>query len=1092
MNSDNLDNNSETIATNINKEIGKELNQKIKGKTSFQKFTADDWKRIEVKCDPFTKHVYDVLMSLVDDQVIENMETKLIACGNTIYNNEIRPKLQADEMLSVKLPAKLKIKDKKEKKKNKKQSKKKKGMTKEEIIEQQRVEKIKNNLIEVFDIFNKTGESILAYRSRFVEVKLIGLMKQISNLLNLDRGDIAEKKKEAFELICGTNKAIESARTFENVSKQALEDITYLNKLLMKRVDFSVKTMLTKIPRLALSTEYDFLFPKTSVSPYPSQKELVNKVMSNKEALVFFISMIGTGKTTMIAPLAKYIEHQQIQSNAMGSNVKHELLFACSVEPVRHQVALLAYNCSIKFGIASSNTKKFRVINHFSTTDENRKLVVADLSMALELLKNAKQNNTHYTLFIDEPTVGADQPNHPISRLVVQLLEEAPKITILSSATMPRAEEIPDLVKIYKTNHLHGKIEEVISLESKIGCQVFNEQRITIAPHVNCMNKEQLKVQIEKIESMPFLRRIYTPLMMYHLYDKMINNGIKKKLLPNLEEIFIKPSNLSQGNIEKIGIELLDILYKHGTDKSIKNITMLEDVHVEDFKKEDNDESDEDSDEDIFEDNNEEEEDMKENIELKRIFTKQAHYYIGGCLIACEDPVNFALEKASKLLDILNSEKIGGLKRFVKDYETKMQEYENNLNKFNQRHNIKDEDFQKSDKNSAAYGFHDGNRIKVKTTSGKKRNNEFEKNTKIDDMKEQEGIIRPTFKFPYQFQINTLPFLKLFSPAKLKKIERTTVRTPFIDCEYDLGVSDDITLLLLCGIGIYTHNTNVLTDLYLEKVLAYAEEGSLAFLISDDSICYGANYPFGHVIIEDSFALKHSIGTMFQLWGRAGRMGKSWSAHAHFTGKQSEKRFLEYLKGKIDKGTKMEADNLTQVYHNIVKERKSIRKVLTVKHEEIARLEKISNQAKEKKLREKEMKKVSISVKQKVVKKSEEQLEKERRNEELLNRIKRNTKGKPYMPENNTGNQFAVIRKSKAELEKEEKELDTKWKRGSRNDNDDGNDNKGSWRSNFKRNDKEYKKNYKPQSNWRKGGDKIDITSIFKSNKGSYVPPGAK
>ena len=1081
--------NSETIAININKEIGKELNQKIKGKTSFLKFSADDWKRIEVKCDPFTKHVYDILMNLVDNQTIEKLDTKLIGCGNTIYNDEIRPNLQSNDILSVKLPVKLPITEKQENKENKKNKKnKKKSMSKKEIIEQQRVEKIKNNLIEVFNIFNKTGESILAYRSKIVEIKLIGLMKQISNLLNLDRINISEKKKEAFELICGTNKAIESARTFDNVSEQAVEDIIYLNKLLIKKVEFSIKTMLTKIPRLSLSTEYDFLFPKTSVSPYPSQKELVNKVMTNKEALIFFISMIGTGKTTMIAPLAKYIEKQQIKSNVNNLNIKHELLFACSVEPVRHQVALLAYNCSIKFGIASSNTKKFRVINHFSTTNENRQLVIADLSMALELLKNAKQNNTCYTLFIDEPTVGADQPNHPISRLVVQLLEEAPGMTILSSATMPRANEIPDLVKIYQTNHPHGKIEEVLSLESKIGCQVFTEQRTTIAPHVNCMNKEQLKVQIEKIESMPFLRRIYTPLMMYHLYDKMINNGIKKEMLPNLEEIFIKPSNLSQGNIEKIGIELLDILYKYGTDKSIKNITMLEDVQVEDFEKEQDIENDDnnESDEDIFETENVEEEEIKESIDLNRIFTKQSHYYIGGCLIACEDPVNFALDKASKLLDILNSDKIGGLKKFVKDYDNKVQEYDNNLNKFNQRHNVKDEDFQKSDKNSAAYGFHDGTRIKIKTSSGKKRNNEFEKNTKINDMKEQEGIIKPSFKFPYQFQINTLPFLKLFSPNKLKKIERSTIRTPFIDCEYDLGVSDDITLLLLCGIGIYTHNTTALTDLYLEKVLAYAEEGSLAFLISDDSICYGANYPFGHVIVEDSFALKHSIGTMFQLWGRAGRMGKSWSAHAHFTGKLSEKKFLEYLKGKIDKGTKMEADNLTQVYHNITKDRKSIRKVLTKKHEEKVRLTEITKKSAEK------LEGMSTdSIKHKVISKSEKQLEKERRNEELLTKIKKNTKGKLYKQENNTGNQFAVMRKSKAELIKEEIHEDAKYNNNNNNNNNNNSNNKSSsWRSNFKSNDKDT--NYKPQSNWRKKGPNIDIASIFNLNKNKYIPPDAK
>jgi hypothetical protein len=207
-------------------------------------------------------------------------------------------------------------------------------------------------------------------------------------------------------------------------------------------------------------------------------------------------------------------------------------------------------------------------------------------------------------------------------------------------------------------------------------------------------------------------------------------------------------------------------------------------------------------------------------------------------------------------------------------------------------------------------------------------------------------------------------------------------------------------------------------------------------------------------------------------------MGKSWSAHAHFTGKLSEKKFLEYLKGKIDKGTKMEADNLTQVYHNITKDRKSIRKVLTKKHEEKVRLTEITKKSAEKL---KEM--ATDSVKHKVSSKSEKQLEKEKRNEELLNKINKNTKGKLYKQENNTGNQFAVMRKSKAELIKEEIHEDAKY-------NNNNNNKSSSWRSNFKRNDKDT--NYKPQSNWRKKGPNIDIASIFKLNKNKYIPPDAK
>ena len=76
-----------------------------------------------------------------------------------------------------------------------------------------------------------------------------------------------------------------------------------------------------------------------------------------------------------------------------------------------------------------------------------------------------------------------------------------------------------------------------------------------------------------------------------------------------------------------------------------------------------------------------------------------------------------------------------------------------------------------------------------------------------------------------------------------------------------------------------------------------ASNGQLAYIVSDDSMCYGVNYPLNHVMIFDEMANQRSMGAIFQLIGRAGRVGMSWVANAYL----EEKTFLR-LKELFERG----------------------------------------------------------------------------------------------------------------------------------------------------------------------------------------------
>ena len=111
-------------------------------------------------------------------------------------------------------------------------------------------------------------------------------------------------------------------------------------------------------------------------------------IRNDISSLIFLKAMIGTGKTTSIASISEYAKKQRDIYKSNDPNSDIEVIFACSLEPVRHQVGRIAYNGGIKFGIASTDAKnKVRIINHFSTIDDNRILTIADLTSTLIILK---------------------------------------------------------------------------------------------------------------------------------------------------------------------------------------------------------------------------------------------------------------------------------------------------------------------------------------------------------------------------------------------------------------------------------------------------------------------------------------------------------------------------------------------------------------------------------------------------------------------------------------------------------------------------------------------------------------------------------
>ena len=88
-------------------------------------------------------------------------------------------------------------------------------------------------------------------------------------------------------------------------------------------------------------------------------------------------------------------------------------------------------------------------------------------------------------------------------------------------------------------------------------------------------------------------------------------------------------------------------------------------------------------------------------------------------------------------------------------------------------------------------------------------------------------------------------------------------------------VSDDILTLLCAGIGLYSLDDNRLDKPYLNIMFELATRGQLAYIVSDKSIIYGINIPVNYILVDNEFSQSCNVFELVQLFGRAGRLGKS-------------------------------------------------------------------------------------------------------------------------------------------------------------------------------------------------------------------------
>lgn len=846
------------------------------------KFSKEDWKSIE---QSLTKNELNVLKCLKEFGENPNYHNQLddhLIMGEEAYlsvRKDISKKLDIDFLKTdIKYDAP-KNKDKKVKLKS------------ADLIRLKNAqEKIKSQTQEILNSFNlQYFDPNKALTSPIIELRGIGFLYCGWFLIN-HSSKYQKKKQLPFVLgiivaiqkyinVCSNyvGKSISSNTEKINLSTTLILDLKKLFEKLVDIYPYNGFVIYDYAPELLVSTEYDYSIPKRGIRPRNHQIEMMNKVRENTENgfIIAYNAMINSGKTTYVASLASYVEILR-KTNPKYKNL--QLIFCCNLASVKNQVANICYNTDIKFGIASDEPQSggYRIINHYSFTQDSERSVIVTVPMVAtkilsDTLKFGNGNiDEQFILFLDEPTIGADNENSDALKENISLISVMPKMTILSSATFPELEKITHITENYKRKYPNAFIGTVYSPEIQIGCDIKTLDGNLVVPHLGVSNANQLKNTINAINKCPFLGRTYTSNIVRNIYNKMIQNKIQN--IPNISELFSNIDNLTSDKVRQIAMEMLDLLSQQ-SDKIIKSIcssvlTNTEKINYDSDEDEDKKEEDDDSGF-VWDDGTGDDDNETSEISFDKLGTKQSYRFMGMNLITTIDPVNFALTNFSSLIEEIektplernSSSLYKSALNIIKIYEQEMALYEKQLDILERN---------------------------TKTSTKKTDSQQTKKQEKINQvLTSYDEQTAPKYKFPNFGQINTNEHINKYAKSKKNKIierfVRTSINLEALDVS-NFNVPDRIITLLFAGVGIYSPS-NKLDYKYMRTVLELAQNGRLAYLIADSSICYGTNYPINRVFVTDDFAEKHSINTLFQLFGRAGRVNKASTAEVILTNK---------------------------------------------------------------------------------------------------------------------------------------------------------------------------------------------------------------
>jgi hypothetical protein len=401
-----------------------------------------------------------------------------------------------------------------------------------------------------------------------------------------------------------------------------------------------------------------------------------------------------------------------------------------------------------------------------------------------------------------------------------------PKFTILSTATAPNRESIPMLEQIFLSKYPAASVEFIKSTKIRIASEISDLEGNIFIPHANCTTLLQFEHVISKIKSDCFLQKCYAPNVVNEMFGKLkelcqrTGNVIPVEV--DFNNYLNQTCNMNQDAICKLAIRYLELLADIA--KTNKSNAIIAEFCSSRY--------------------------TKQGVDFASL-AKKAHQFESQTLIVTKSPTEFLSNHFSGYLDAVmckiskkrGFEEITSFNEMYAAYNIAHQLY------MKEKETIENDVSKSSNRDADGVDY------------------EVQRRTRIADLE------KPILPIPSRYVIGSTEYMsERKSKSTLKNFIPENISWNSIEC-------DDSHKLALClGIGLYSRSYH---SSYTSLVLQMASNGQLAYLIADDAICYGTNYPIENVIVDETCLTpeSHSVKTVFQVFARAGRPGKSWRAN---------------------------------------------------------------------------------------------------------------------------------------------------------------------------------------------------------------------
>lgn len=803
---------------------------------------------------------------------------------------------------------------------------------------------------------NETFDPTYNFKSNYVELVVLQLIvhsyrlrcayEQVEDKLEndkLDEDEIEQMETLAdnyydmiHEAIIGTTKFMSGG--LDDLTPQCRADLESTLSDCIKSIDFNFVEAMTTYPELMFNTKYDCINNSQPIKLYPSQQRILDIMKTGNNYLILAHSMLGSGKTSMVIPISR-----MLITNPAYAGTK--LLFTCPNNIILVECAQMLQTVGVKFCIVKKNRyperfglfsykwcshiphSKYQKLPNYDARDKHAACIVyiCDVHMAKLMLLDRQEKIKHYKnylmlnkmdqttypltdapqvpkyiLMVDEPTMDADNHNNMVcnpgfsllTEIFIEIVKHCPPQTILSSATLPAYEQMKPVYDSIASLNPDVNIHSVSSSEAKIGCSLVSSSGHIYVPHQNCTNALQLQNVIDVIDANPFVSRFYT----FEVILKMIEIFNKNEIISeSVDKIFTNVTDVTQPNIQHHVKKLLRLLVLK-SDNIIENV--CKPISITENK-----------------------------IRLDKIFTSDSWLYNKGCMVFSSDPVASATKLYQTNFDeIVDKNEFDNIFSQVKidnllaKYHTSYDEWET---KYTQLNDLTDP--------NAKQQKREGKKVKV-SSQLKDANKQLNKKEKIaSDNKWQQASdfldTQPIFAFPKLLQIGSIEHAKYF---KIDKNNRS-ISSNVIGSDIPLNIvaTNELLTMLVSGIGVYTTDESAnLSESYLQTVLTLAKSGAIKFLFTDASVAYGTNLAVSSIIIIDTdlgnnqptIVDRHSIKTLFQMMGRAGRGGVLSHKATVITVSTDDKlinRICEYVRGQLDEHEHDEIANITRAYNTL-------------------------------------------------------------------------------------------------------------------------------------------------------------------------------